>query len=37
MPEADLREAGLYWLYRASEYLALNLLEDPAFLALIFC
>ncbi len=26
-----------YWLYRASAFLAANVIEDPAFLALVFC
>lgn len=26
-----------YWAYRAATYAQLNLLEDPAWLALVFC
>lgn len=26
-----------FWLYRISSYLLLNLIDDPAWLALIFC
>ena len=34
---SDLRETALYWLYRASDFLLANLLDDPAFVALVFC
>ncbi len=37
MPEGLLPPGWLYWLHRASEYVLLNLLEDPAYLALVFC
>ena len=26
-----------FWFYRISSYLLLNLIDDPAWLALIFC
>ena len=34
---ADKRLTALFWSYRLSSYLLLNLVEDPAWLALIFC
>lgn len=39
-PAADWRTAWLAWqvrLYQASTYIALTLVDDPAWLALIFC
>lgn len=37
MAWAELFEQGQYWAYRAASYLAINYLEDPAWLALAFC
>ena len=33
----DWREQLAYWMYRAGAYLILNVLEDPALMALVFC
>ncbi len=33
----DWREQVACWAYRAGAYLMLNVLEDPALLALVFC
>ena len=33
----DVLEQVEYWIYRLGGFVALNLLDDPAWLALIFC
>lgn len=33
----DWREQVIFWAYRLGAYLMLNVLEDPAFVALVFC
>jgi len=33
----DLLPTAEYWLYRTSSYLLANVMDDPAWLALIFC
>ena len=37
MKWAELASQLEFWSYRASNYLLLNVVEDPAWLALIFC
>ena len=32
-----LWEQAQFWAYRTSSYLLLNVIEDPAWLALVFC
>ncbi len=33
----DLRASMALWFYRVGGYLVLNVLDDPAWLALMFC
>jgi len=33
----ELQAALEFWFYRAGAYLLLNVLDDPAWLALMFC
>ena len=33
----DLLFTAQYWLYRIGSYLLTNVIDDPAWLALIFC
>jgi hypothetical protein len=33
----SLISVAQYWAYRAGAYVLLNLIDDPAWLALIFC
>ena len=37
LPAIGWREQLAYWAYRASAYLMLNGLDDPALVALVFC
>lgn len=37
LPTFDWREQLMFWAYRAGAYLMLNVLEDPAWVALVFC
>jgi hypothetical protein len=37
VPLTDLLTQAEYWSYRLGEYVMLNLVDDPAWLALIFC
>jgi len=34
---ADIKISGKFWAYRLSAYLLLNFVDDPAWLALMFC
>jgi hypothetical protein len=36
MPSTSLERAH-YWLYRIGAYLLINVIDDPAWLALMFC
>ena len=36
-PSLELRDRAHYWLYRIAAYLLINVIDDPAWLALIFC
>jgi hypothetical protein len=33
----DVKERLEFWVYRISAYLLINVIDDPAWLALIFC
>lgn len=33
----DLRDRAEFWLYRIGAYLLINVIDDPAWLALMFC
>jgi hypothetical protein len=35
--ESNLIELAEYWTYRLGAFVVLNILDDPAWLALIFC
>jgi hypothetical protein len=35
--ETKLIELAEYWTYRLGAFVVLNILDDPAWLALIFC
>lgn len=37
MSQADWIVAVQYWAYRAGGFVVLNVLDDPAWLALMFC
>jgi hypothetical protein len=37
MPSADWTIALHYWAYRVGGFVALHILDDPAWLALMFC
>lgn len=37
MARGELLDQVQYWGYRAASYLAINDLQDPAWLALAFC
>lgn len=37
MDVTELFAVAQYWTYRLGGYVVLNLLEDPAWLALMFC
>lgn len=37
MNQSDLVSHLLFWLYRLDAYLLVNVIEDPAWLALMFC
>jgi hypothetical protein len=37
VPLIDLLPLAEYWTYRFGGYVILNFLDDPAWLALIFC
>jgi hypothetical protein len=37
VPLPDLLPLAEYWTYRFGGYVILNFLDDPAWLALIFC
>jgi hypothetical protein len=37
MESMDLPGTVQYWAYRLGGYVVLNLLDDPAWLALMFC
>ncbi len=37
MSQTDWITAVQYWAYRVGGYVVLNVLDDPAWLALIFC
>jgi hypothetical protein len=37
VPLTDVLTLAEYWSYRFGGYVLLNLLDDPAWLALIFC
>ena len=34
---SDMREQAEFWLYRIGAYLLINVIDDPAWLALMFC
>jgi hypothetical protein len=34
---AEIVAGGQFWTYRIGSYLLLNVVEDPAWLALMFC
>ena len=34
---ADTSELAHFWIYRLGSYLLLNVVDDPALLALVFC
>lgn len=36
-PPLALRDQAQFWIYRVSAYLLINLIDDPAWLALMFC
>ena len=36
-PSADARPRVQLWLYRIGGYLLINVMDDPAWLALLFC
>jgi len=33
----DLKDRVEYWVYRVGAYLLINVIDDPAWLALMFC
>jgi hypothetical protein len=33
----DLKGRAEYWVYRVGAYLLINVIDDPAWLALMFC
>jgi hypothetical protein len=33
----DLKDRAEYWVYRVGDYLLINVIDDPAWLALLFC
>ena len=33
----ELKDRAHYWLYRIGAYLLINVIDDPAWLALMFC
>ena len=35
--DTDLVSQAEYWIYRLGSYLLTNVMDDPAWLALIFC
>lgn len=36
-PSSAMMEHAEFWFYRVGGYLLINVLDDPAWLALIFC
>jgi hypothetical protein len=37
MDQAEFIASTQYWLYRLGGFVVLNVLDDPAWLAMIFC
>jgi hypothetical protein len=35
--EFDLKDRAEFWIYRIGGYLLINVIDDPAWLALMFC